>query len=165
MYNTEFVLKLHIYSKIIFLQNKYTYTTHQYWEKVSKIFHTFFQYLRLSTIMNLVFCNARLGSFMTSCRDKLYHHTIKTKILIILFGKMYYFVWHLVRNQKNDWLWKTWLVTTSLKPKKSKFPVACDRNSVSDLGNRNDAATNGVDGRTIVIRNGKIVWKVVWIKY
>ena len=30
-----------ICSKIIFLQNKYTYTAHQYWGKVSTIFHTF----------------------------------------------------------------------------------------------------------------------------
>ena len=88
----EFVLKLHIYSKIIFLQNKYTYNAYQYWEKVSKKFHIFCLYLWLSTIMNLIFHNVRLGNFMTSCKNKLYHRTVSNRIklifLIILFGKI-----------------------------------------------------------------------------
>ena len=42
--------------------------------------------------MNLIFRTVRLENFMTSCRDKLYHHAISNKIkfnfLIILFAKM-----------------------------------------------------------------------------
>ena len=61
-------------------------------EKVSKIFPTFYLYLRLPAIMNLVFCTVRLENFMTSCKDKLYHHTVSNKMkfnfLIIFFGKM-----------------------------------------------------------------------------
>ena len=89
MYNTMNLLSVHIYSKIIFLLNKYTYTAHQYWGKVSKIFYTFPLYLRLPAIMNLIFCTVRLEKFVTSCRDRLYHHTVSNKIkfnfLIILF--------------------------------------------------------------------------------
>ena len=81
-----------MYSKIIILQNKYTYTAHQYWGKVSQIFHTFCLYLRLPAIMDLIFCTVRLENLMTSCSDKLYHRTISNKIkfnfLIILFAKM-----------------------------------------------------------------------------
>ena len=81
-----------MYSKIIFLQNQYTYTAHQYWKKVSKIFHTFCLYLRLPAIMNLIFHTVRLENLMMSCRDKLYHRTISDKVkfnfLIILFVKM-----------------------------------------------------------------------------
>ena len=58
------------------MQNKYTYTAHQYWGKVSKIFHTFCLYLRLPAIMNLIFRTVRLENFMAPCRDKLYHHAI-----------------------------------------------------------------------------------------
>ena len=76
----------------MFLQNKYSYTAHKYWGKVSKIFHIFCLYLRLPAIMNLISRTVRLENFMTSCRDKLYHHTISNKIkfnfLIILFAKM-----------------------------------------------------------------------------
>ena len=81
----------YISSKIIFLQNKCTYTAYQYWGKASKIFHTFCVYLWLPSIMNLISCTVRLENFMTSCRDKLYHLAISNKIkfsfLIILFGK------------------------------------------------------------------------------
>ena len=77
--------------KIFFLQNKCTYTTHQYWGKVSKIFHILCLYLQLPAIMNLILCTLRLENFMTSCRDKLYHHTVSNRIkfnfLIIFFGK------------------------------------------------------------------------------
>ena len=47
---------------------------------------------QLPAIMNLIFRSVRLENFMTSCRDKLYHHTISNKIifnfLFILFAKM-----------------------------------------------------------------------------
>ena len=66
--------------KFTFQQRKYTYTAYQYWRKVSKIFHTFCLYLRLSAIMNLIFRTVRLENFMTSCRDKLYHHHASNKI-------------------------------------------------------------------------------------
>ena len=68
------------HSKITFLQNKYTYTAHQYWGKVSKILHTFCLYLRLPAIVNLIFRIVRLKKLMTSCRDKPYQHTISNKI-------------------------------------------------------------------------------------
>ena len=49
------------------------------------------KYLK-SVIMNLIFRTVWLENLMTSCREKLYHHTISNKIksnfLIILFGKM-----------------------------------------------------------------------------
>ena len=53
---------------------------------------TFCLYFRLPAIMNLIFRTVRSENLMTSCRDKLYHHTISNKIksnfLIILFNKM-----------------------------------------------------------------------------
>ena len=61
-------------------------------EKYLKYFNTFCLYLRLPAIMDLIFRTVRLENLMTSCRDKLYHHTISNKIkfnfLIILLGKM-----------------------------------------------------------------------------
>ena len=56
------------------------YTAYHYWRKVSKIFHTFWLHLRLPAIINLIFCTVRLENFMTSCRDKLYHHHASIKI-------------------------------------------------------------------------------------
>ena len=57
------------------------------------MFHALCLYLRLPAIMNLIFRTVRLENFMTSCKDKLYHHTMTSKIkstsLIILFGKVY----------------------------------------------------------------------------
>ena len=54
--------------------------------------HTFYFYLEPLAIVNLIFLTVRLENFMTSCRDKLYHHTLRNKIkfnfLIILFGKI-----------------------------------------------------------------------------
>ena len=48
--------------------------------------------MRLPAIMNLIFRTLEFENLMTSCGDKLYHHTISNKIkfnfLIILFVKM-----------------------------------------------------------------------------
>ena len=52
------------------------HTAHQYWGKVSKIFHTLCLYLWLPAIMNLIFRTMRLENFMALCRDKLYYRTI-----------------------------------------------------------------------------------------
>ena len=76
MQDYKFLLQVYIYSKIIFYQNRYTYTAHQYWEKASKMFHTFCLYLRLPAIMDLIFPTVRLENFMTPCSDKLYHHAV-----------------------------------------------------------------------------------------
>ena len=90
----EFILKVHTIRKSSFCKtNILTPTAHQYWGKVSKIFDTFYLYLQLLAIMNLMIPTLRLKNFMTSCRDKLYHHTISNRIkfnfLIILFDKMF----------------------------------------------------------------------------
>ena len=57
-----------------------------------KIFQAFCLYLQLPAIRDLIFSTLRLTNFMTSCKDKLYHHIISNKIkfnfLIILFAKM-----------------------------------------------------------------------------
>ena len=70
-------------------------------EKYLKYFIHFCLCLRPPAIMNLIFRTVRLKNFMTSCRDKLYQHTISNKInfnfLIILFGKM-----SSKRNSVND---------------------------------------------------------------
>ena len=149
--------------KIIFLQNKYIYTAHQYWGKISKIFHTLCLYLRQPAIMNLIFRTVWLENFMATCRDKLYHHTISNRIkfnfLIIVFGK--------TSSSKslplsgieaeverlND-LEKFNLTIHSWNDK-SKVPVARGSSSVSDLAGTNDVATNGVNGRI----GNKTLWK------
>ena len=85
------IISTHLFQNHLFTKEIY-FTTHQYWRKVSKIFNTFCLYFRLQAIMNLIFRTVRSENLMTSCRDKLYHHTISNKIkfnfLIILFGKM-----------------------------------------------------------------------------
>ena len=149
--------------KIIFLQNKYTYAAHQYWSKVSKIFHTLCLHLQLPAIMNLIFRTVRLEIFMTSCRDKLYHHTISNRIkfnfLIIVFGKTSSSkslplsgIEAEIERMNN--LEKFSLTIHSWNDK-SKVPVACGSNSVSDLAGTNDVATNGVNGRI----GNKTLWK------
>ena len=90
----EFILKVHTIRKSSFCKiNILIPTAHQYWGKVSKIFDTFYLYLQLLAIINLMIPTLRLKNFMTSCRDKLYHHTISNRIkfnfLIILFDKMF----------------------------------------------------------------------------
>ena len=124
--------KMYNSSKIIFSQNKYTYTAPQYWEKVSQIFHTFCLYLRLPAIMNLIFRTVRLGNFMTSCSDKLYHHAIS------IISSSIFWSFHLAkcppailcpclaRSQKS----KEWLTSKSsawnhtlLNRKKQKFQL------------------------------------------
>ena len=85
--------------------------------------------------MNLILRTVRLENFMTSCRDKLYHHAISNKIkfnfLIILFGKM--------SSSKS--------LPSSSTETESKVAVAYGRNFVSDLASNNDVTTNGVNGR------------------
>ena len=79
------------YEETVSLHNKYI-AAHQYWWKVSKIFHIFRLHLRLPAIVNLIFHTVRLENFMTSYRDELYLYIISNKIkfnfLINLFGKM-----------------------------------------------------------------------------
>ena len=96
-----------------------------------------------------------IRKFMTSCRDKLYHHTISNKIkfnfLIILFGKMSSNKSLPSSGTKSEIERMTDLEKFSLpytlEPTKSKVPVDCGRNSVSDLANSNDVTTNGVNVR------------------
>lgn len=150
MYSTmNLYLKLHIYFKVIFLQNKYFYTADQYWG-VSKIFHTFW----LSVTVNLIFRTVELENFMISCRDKLYHGTVSNKInfifLIILFDKMFYSgslpspgieseiermtdLKKVCNNTLLNWI--------------KKVSVAYGSSSVSDMASSNDAVTNGVDDK------------------
>ena len=57
------------------------------------------------------------------------------------------FVCYWVRNRKNDWLRKIWLGTIFYWTDKIKVLVTYGRNSMSDLANSSNAATNDVDGR------------------
>ena len=72
------------------LLTKYTYAAHQYWEKVSEIYHPFCLDSEIPSIMNLIFCIMKFHE--VEIRDKLYHQTISNEInfifLIISFGKM-----------------------------------------------------------------------------
>ena len=78
--------------------------------EVSKIFHTLCLYLRLPAIMNLIFRTVRFEKFMTSCRDKLYHHTVSNKIKLNfhhliqqnVLQQISAFVWHKVGNRKTN---------------------------------------------------------------
>ena len=113
-------------------------------------------YLPLPTIMNLIYRTMRLGNFMTSCSDKLCHHALSIKSSSIFWSSRLAkcppanlcFVWHVVRNRKNDLRQKIRLVTIHFEPKKIKVPVTYGRNSVSNLASSNNVATNGVNGRT-----------------
>ena len=68
--------------------------------------------IRYESIMNPIFCTVKLENFMMSCRDKLYHRTISNKIKFNFLIKhlirqnvlqeISSFVWHWVRNRKND---------------------------------------------------------------
>ena len=95
---------------------------------------------------------------MTSCRDKLYHHTISNKIkfnfLIILFAKTSSSKSLPSSGTKSELekitgFEKFSLYPYTLEPTKPKVPVAYGRNSVSDLASSNDVATNGVNGRIV----------------
>ena len=150
------VISTHIYSKIISLQNKYTYTARQYRGKVSKILLTFCQYLRVPAIMNLIFCIVKWENFMRSCREKFYHQALGNRIrfnfLIILFDKMSFSKSLRSSGTESEIermtdFEKFSLQPYTLQPAKSKVPVAYDSNYVSDLVSSNDVATNGVNGR------------------
>ena len=98
-----------------------------------------------------------IGNFITSCRDKLYHHTTSNKIkfnfLIILFGKMPSSKPLPSSGTESEIermtdFEKFLLVTIhswTNKIKSSSF--LCGRNSVSDLASSNDVATKGVSDR------------------
>ena len=124
MQHYKFVLKLHINSKISFTPNKYTYTAHQYWEKVSKTFQDFCLFLRLSAIM------VKWSSYLVKCP----------------LANLYL---RLVLSQKP----KEWLASKNLacnhtllnrQYQRFRFVMA---EILSDLANSSNAATNDVDGR------------------
>ena len=125
-------------------------------KKVPNIFHTFYLYLGLPAIMNLIFRTIRLENFMTSCRAKPYQHAISIKSSSIFWSShMTKFPSAnlrlcLTRNQKSrEWQTSKNLACNHklLNRKNPKVPVTYDRNSVSDLAGSNDVATNGVNGR------------------
>ena len=96
----------------------------------------------------------RLQDFMTSCRDKLYHHTISSKIkfnfLIILFGKMSSSKSLPLSGTESEIERMTdffRLVTLLSWTDKIKSSICYDRNSVKDLTSSNDIAENGMNGR------------------
>ena len=115
MQHYEFVLKLCISSRISFSPNKYTYTAHKYWEKVSKTFHDVCMYLRLSGIMNLIFLALSRHNkpyIKVHFFDHLNWQNVLKQIAI--------FVWYWVTNRKNDWLRKSWPATVLFWTEKIK---------------------------------------------
>ena len=108
--------------------------------------------------MNLIFRTVRLENFMTSCKDKLYHYAISNKLkfnfLIIVLQQISAFVWHWVRNRKNNWLQKIRLVTIHSWTDKIKSS-SCLWQELSDLPSSSDVTTNDVNGRI----GNKTWWK------
>ena len=123
----EFLLKVQIYSKIIFKQNKYTYTAHQYWEKEYKIFHTCCLYLRLAAIMLLIFC---ISAFVWHKRmTKIQLVTIhswnrKKKTFHLLNARILCVIWPAAMMEPQ----MVWMVELATKPSAEVNAVCLDVN-------------------------------------
>ena len=114
--------------------------------------------------MNQIFRFVRLENFMTSCRDKFYHHTISNKIKsnfqIIFFGKMFSSK-SLPSSEMESEIERMSdfqnirLVTIVSWTDKIKVVIAYGSNFVSDLASSSEVVTNAVNGRI----GNKTWWK------